>query len=51
MWVISTVCFVGGTYEVIQAYKKSGFEPIFCDQDHVYNKGKIVFWLYMYYLR
>jgi len=50
MWVFSTVCLIGGTYEVIQAFRKSGFESIFCDEKRDYNKGKIVFWLYLYYL-
>lgn len=54
MMLISLVCFIGIGYEVYAAHQSSdagmGLYNLLCDPEHKFNKGKIIFWIYVYYL-
>lgn len=50
MFFFSLVCFLGLAYETYNAYKKDGFESIFCDSTSKNVKGGMTFWIYLYYL-
>lgn len=55
MMAISIVCFIGILYEVYIIFKESasnmGAYNLLCDPEKKYNKGKVTFWMYIYYLR
>jgi fatty acid elongase 3 len=50
MMVISFVCLIGLVYEVSVAYTKDGMYAIICDPHQKYNNGKIIIWIYFYYI-
>ena len=49
MMLISLVCLMGLAWEVSKVYWSHGMYHLVCDPSHQFNKGKIVFWMYMYY--
>ncbi len=50
MMFISLVCMLGLVYEVSRVYLSHGIYDLICDPRHEFNQGKIVFWMYMYYV-